>query len=46
MPRNERKITFRVKEPTWLKLRQLSEDRGVSMAFMLREILRTYLDRH
>lgn len=46
MPRNERKVTFRMRESNWLRLRQLSEDRGVSMASLLREIVRTYLDRH
>jgi predicted DNA-binding protein len=46
MSRNERKITFRMNEPTWLNLRRLSEDRGVSIASLLREIIRTYLDRH
>lgn len=45
MSRDQNKITFRVVPAMMLDLRRLSEGRGVSMGSLLREIIRTYLDR-
>lgn len=45
MTRDDNKITFRVTTAMLTHLRRLSEDRGVSMGFLLREIIRSYLER-
>lgn len=45
MTRDDNSITFRVTPVTMLHLRRLSEGRGVSLGFLLREIIRSYLDR-
>lgn len=42
---NEQRVTFRLPQETADQLKQLSDQRGVSMAKVIRDVLQRYLDR-
>lgn len=42
---NEQRVTFRLPPEMADQLKQLSDQRGVSMATVIREVLHRYLDR-